>query len=414
MGVHPADGMGDRFIGPASLERGSQNTMVTLPIADWNYPTAVKVGLGRVRELPAWCRSVGMKKPFLITDPALAARPMIAAALSACREAGLGCALFHGIKCNPTGRNVEDGVAAFRAGGHDGVIAFGGGSALDAAKAVALMVGQRRPLWDFEDVGDNHRRVNPDAIAPVVAVPTTAGTGSEVGRASVITDEEARVKRTILHLRMLPRVAILDAELTVSMPPPLTAATGMDALAHNLEAYCTPGYHPMANGIALEGMRMIGTHLPRAVADGRDMEARQQMLVASALGAAAFQRGLGGVHAMAQPLGALYDSHHGLLNAILMPYVLKANEPAVADHVAAAARYIDLRPATFAGFMDWLLTLRETVGIPNRLKDIGIDDADAELVGRMAVEDGCSLVNPIAFTAQDYTRIFRRAVHGEL
>jgi alcohol dehydrogenase class IV len=393
---------------------GASQNMQTLPTANWNYPTAVKVGVGRVRELPEWCKSVGMKKPLLVTDPGLAALPMVADAVKSCLEAGLECASFHDIKGNPTGGNVENGVAAYKAGGHDGVIAFGGGSAIDAAKAVALMVGQNRPLWDFEDVGDNHLRVNADGIAPVVALPTTAGTGSEVGRASVITDEAVPVKRTILHLRMLPRVAILDAELTLGLPPQLTAATGMDALTHNLEAYCTPGYHPMANGIALEGIRMIGAYLPRVMADGGDLEARQHMLVASSLGATAFQRGLGGVHAIAQTLGALYDSHHGLLNAILMPYVLKANERAVADHIAALGRYLDLRPATFSAFMDWLLTLRSSVGIPHSLREIGIDDRDEELVGRMSLADGCSTVNPIAFTAHEYSGIFRAAVQGTL
>lgn len=382
--------------------------------ADWHYPTAIKAGPGRVRELPQWCRSVGMRRPLLITDPALAALPMISDSLQACRQADLACGLFHDIKPNPTGRNVEDGVTAYRQGGHDGVIAFGGGSALDAAKAVALMVGQDRPLWDFEDIGDNHLRVRADGIAPLVAVPTTAGTGSEVGRAAVITDPVARVKRTILHLRMMPRVAILDAELTVSMPPALTAATGMDALTHCLEAYCSPVYHPMALGVALEGIRLIKTWLPQAVRRGDDLEARQQMLVASSLGAAAFQRGLGGVHALAQPLGALYDAHHGLLNAVLLPYVLKANQAAVAEPVAALARYLGLARADFAGFLDWLLSLRAAVGIPHSLRQIGIPDTELGLLGQMAVEDGCSSTNPVRFSALQYAAILRAALDGVL
>jgi alcohol dehydrogenase class IV len=265
---------------------------MSLPSVNWNYPTAVKVGAGRIRELPQWCESLDMRRPLLITDPGLAALPLIGSVLDHCRSAGFECGVFHDIKGNPTGKNVDDGVAAFKAGGHDGVIAFGGGSALDAAKAVALMVGQDRPLWDFEDVGDNYLRVNVAGMAPVVAVPTTAGTGSEVGRASVITDDHAHVKRIIFHAKMLPSVVILDPELTVGLPAKLTAATGMDALSHNLEAYCSPFYHPMATGIALEGIRLIKQFLPRAVKDGRDLDARLQMLVASSMGATAFQRGL--------------------------------------------------------------------------------------------------------------------------
>ena len=255
-------------------------------------------------------------------------------------------------------------MARYREGRHDGVIAFGGGSALDAAKAIALMAGQNRPLWDFEDVGDNYLRVNVAGMAPVVAVPTTAGTGSEVGRASVITDEAAHVKRIIFHARMLPAIVILDPELTTGLPPKITAATGMDALSHNLEAYCSPFFHPMAAGIALEGMRIIKEYLPQAVADGADLQARQQMLVASSMGATAFQRGLGAMHALAHPLGALYDAHHGMLNAILMPYVLKANQHAVAPRLQALARYLALPDDNPGAVLDWVLALRETVGTP--------------------------------------------------
>lgn len=354
---------------------------MTVPSVNWNYPTAIKAGPGRIKELPDWCRELGMARPLLVTDPGLAALPMIADAVRGCRQAGLECGLFHEVKGNPTGRNVDDGVARYREGRHDGVIAFGGGSALDAAKAIALMAGQKRPLWDFEDVGDNYLRVNVAGMAPVVAVPTTAGTGSEVGRASVITDEAAQVKRIIFHARMLPAIVILDPELTVGLPPRITAATGMDALSHNLEAYCSPFFHPMAAGIALEGMRMIKEYLPRAVADGADLQARQQMLVASSMGATAFQRGLGAMHALAHPLGALYDAHHGMLNAILMPYVLKANQHAVAPRLQALARYLALPDDGPGAVLDWVLGLRETVGIPHTLADIGIDDAQAERVG---------------------------------
>jgi len=387
---------------------------MSLPSANWNYPTAVKVGAGRIRELPQWCKNLGMRRPLLITDPGLAALPLTGSVLELCRAAGLECALFHDIKGNPTGKNVDDGVAIFKAGGHDGVIAFGGGSALDAAKAVALMVGQDRPLWDFEDVGDNYLRVKVAGMVPVVAVPTTAGTGSEVGRASVITDDDAHVKRIIFHANMLPAVVILDPELTVGLPPKLTAATGMDALSHNLEAYCSPFYHPMAAGIAVEGIRLIKQFLPRAVKDGKDLDARLQMLVASSMGATAFQRGLGGMHALAHPLGALYDAHHGLLNAILMPYVLKANEVAIAERIETLARYLELAQPSFGSFLDWVLSMRDSLGIPHTLSEIGIDGGAAAQVGEMAAADGSSGTNPIPFRAADYSRIFLAAVEGLL
>jgi alcohol dehydrogenase class IV len=305
-------------------------------------------------------------------------------------------------------------VRAYKQGGHDGVIAFGGGSALDAAKAIALMAGQTRPLWDFEDIGDNYLRVDVAGMAPVVAVPTTAGTGSEVGRASVITDEAAEVKRIIFHARMLPSVVILDPELTVGLPPKITAATGMDALSHNLEAYCSPFFHPMAAGIAIEGMRLVKEYLPQAVAHGDDLQARLQMLVASSMGATAFQRGLGAMHALAHPLGALYDAHHGMLNAILMPYVLKANEHAVAPRLQALARYLDLPDSGPGAVLDWVLRLRETVGIPHTLAEIGIDEAQAERIGRMAAEDPSAGTNPVNYTPEQYSDLFRAAIRGNL
>ena len=387
---------------------------MTLPIANWNYPTSVKVGAGRASELPQWCASLGMKRPLLVTDPGLAALPMTVKLLDSCRSAGLDAGLFHAIKGNPTGKNVDDGVVAFKAGGHDGVIAFGGGSALDAAKAIALMAGQDRPLWDFEDVGDNHLRVNVAGVAPVVAIPTTAGTGSEVGRASVITDEREHVKRIIFHAKMLPAVVILDPELTVGLPPKITAATGMDALSHSLEAYCSPFYHPMAVGIAVEGIRLVKDYLPRACENGADLEARLQMLVASSMGATAFQRGLGAMHALAHPLGALYDAHHGLLNAILMPYVLRANQSVIASRIGLLARYLELPDPSFDSFLDWVLEMRAGLGIPHTLTQIGIDAKEAERIGRMAHADGSAGTNPIPFTPQAYAGILVNAVEGVL
>ena len=309
---------------------------------NWNYPTAIRFGAGRISELPDACRQLGMSRPLLVTDAGLAGLPMIDTAVSACCDDGLGCKLYADVQGNPVEANVTDGVAAYRAGGHDGVVAFGGGSALDVGKAVALMVGQTRPLWDFEDREDWYTRVNVDGMAPVVAVPTTSGTGSEVGRASVITDERDHTKKIIFHPRMLPAMVIADPELTVGLPPDITAAVGMDALSHNLEAFCSPFYHPMAQGMALEGMRLIKEWLPIAFRQGSDIDARAHMMVASTMGAAAFQKGLGGMHAMSHPCGAVLDTHHGLTNAVVMPYVLVFNRAAVESRLTDLARYLNL------------------------------------------------------------------------
>ncbi len=382
--------------------------------ANWNYPTNVKVGAGRISELPALCKSLGMQSPLLITDPGLAALPMLQKILDDVNAAGLRCGLFSAIKANPTGENVEQGVDYYKTNQHDGVIAFGGGSALDAAKAVALMVGQTKTIWEFEDVGDNWTHVNVEAMAAVVAVPTTAGTGSEVGRASVITDTENHLKKIIFHPNMLPTQVILDPELTVGLPAMITAATGMDALSHNLEALCSPFYHPMGEGIAVEGIRLIQEFLPRAVADGTDIEARTQMLVSSSMGATAFQKGLGAMHALAHPLGALYDAHHGTLNAILMPYVLKANRAEIEQRLDRLTRYMGLTETGFDGFMNWVIDIRKQLAIPHTLADIDIDDSQAEKVGQMAVEDPSAGGNPISFTAEQYSKIFIDAVKGQL
>ena len=380
---------------------------------NWNYPTAVRAGVGRINELADACQSLGMKAPLLVTDPGLAGLPMVTDAVAACVEAGLDCRLFSNIKGNPTGENVNDGVVAFREGQHDGVIAFGGGSGLDAAKAIAFMSGQTADLWSFEDVGDNWSKAIESGIAPIVAVPTTSGTGSEVGRASVITDDANHVKKIIFHPKMLPEIVILDPVLTQGLPAKITAATGMDALSHNLEAYCSPYYHPMAEGIAVEGIRLVKEYLPQAVANGDNLDARMQMLVSSSMGATAFQRGLGGMHALAHPLGALYDAHHGLLNAILMPYVLKANQEVVAEKLSRLALYIGLE-GSFDAFLQWVLDLREQLGIPHSLSEIGIDEDKAELVGRMATEDPSAGGNPINFTEAQYSQLFKNAVQGVL
>src|SRR5690606_23439404 len=350
---------------------------------NWSYPTQVRVGAGRIRELAKSCAQLGMKAPLLITDPGLAALPIVEQALQICREAGLEVGVFSAIKGNPTGTNVNDGIAALRAGNHDGVIAFGGGSAIDAAKAVALAGRQSCSLWEAR----NPANVDASLMLPVVAVPTTAGTGSEVGNASVITDEENHTKRIIFHPKMTPAIVILDPELTLGLPPKLPAATGMGARAHALEAFLAPTCHPMADGTALEGMRLVKECLPRAVRSGADVDARLQLLVASSMGATAFHRGLGAIHAVSHTIGALYDSHHGLLNAIVMPYVMRANQSVIEPEMARAARYLGLPHADFNGMLDWVLALRAELEIPHTLAEIGIDDSKAELIGEMSIKD---------------------------
>ncbi len=381
--------------------------------ANWNYPTAVRTGAGRISELADVCRDLNINAPLLVTDPGLAALPMVADVVASCEAAGLSIAVFSDIKPNPTGSNVDDGIAAYRAGKHDGVIAFGGGSGLDAAKAIAVAANQSCALWDLEDVGDNWLNADPEKIPPIIGVPTTSGTGSEVGRASVIINEAVHKKAIIFHPKMLPACVILDPELTVGLPAGLTAATGMDALSHNLEAFCSPLYHPMAEGIAIEGIRLIKENLPTAVADGANIEARTQMIVASAMGATAFQRGLGGMHALAHPLGAIYDAHHGMLNAILMPYVLKANYSEINTRIVRLARYLELEP-DFDAFLNWILSMRKDIGIHHALSAIIPEDSRLSEIGEMAVVDPSAGTNPILHDAVAYAGIARNAYNGTL
>jgi len=321
--------------------------------------------------------------------------------------------VFSDIKPNPTGGNVEDGIAVYRSGNHDGVIAFGGGSGLDAGKAVAVAAEQSCSLWDLEDVGDNWLNADASKIPPIIGVPTTAGTGSEVGRASVIVNESEHKKAIIFHPKMLPECVILDPELTLGLPAGLTAATGMDALSHNLEAFCSPLFHPMAEGIAIEGIRLVKENLPTAVANGSDIEARTRMIVASSMGATAFQRGLGAMHALAHPLGAIYDAHHGMLNAILMPYVLKANYSVINARIARLARYLDLDP-DFDTFLDWVLNLRKQIGIPHELSAIITEDNRLSEIAEMAVIDPSAGTNPILHDAVAYEQIARNAYAGNI
>ena len=381
---------------------------------NWNYPTAIRFGAGRISELPDACRELGMTRPLLVTDPGLARLPMIDAAIDGCRAAGLGCEVFADVQGNPVGANVDAGVAAFKSGSHDGVIAFGGGSALDVGKAVALMVGQRRPIWDFEDREDWYTRVNEAGMAPVVAVPTTSGTGSEVGRAAVITDERDRTKKIIFHPRMLPALVIADPALTLGLPPEITAAVGMDALSHNLEAFCSPFYHPLAQGVALEGIALIKTWLPIACRQGSDLTARSHMLAASTMGAAAFQKGLGAMHAMSHPCGAVRNIHHGLTNAVVMPYVLAFNRPAIEAKMTALARYLDLPAPSFQAVLDWILALREEIGIPGDLAALGVSEAHIEQLATMAMADPSAGGNPVPLTKTNLALLFQNAVRGKI
>lgn len=382
--------------------------------ANWSYPTQIRVGAGRIDELADTCRLLNLKSPMLVTDPGLANLPIIEKILHKVRICGINCGLFFDIQSNPIGENIEDGVTFYHDNLHDGIIAVGGGSALDAGKAIGLMVGQNKPLWDFEDIGDNWNQVNIAGMAPVIAVPTTAGTGSEVGRASVITDTEQKCKKVIFHPAMLPDQVILDPQLTIDLPATLTAVTGMDALSHNLEALCSPHYHPMATGIATEGIRMVQQYLPRAFLDGSDIEARTQMLVCSSMGATAFQKGLGAMHALAHPLGANYDIHHGTLNAIVMPYVLKANRPAIEQQIADLSEYMGLSEKGFDGFLSWILDLRSQLGIPHTLAEIGLEHSAAVKIGCMAVEDPSASGNPVQFSAEQYQQLYSDAVNGAL
>ena len=322
---------------------------------NWNYPTSVRFGAGRIAELGAAAKAAGMARPLLVTDAVLAKLPMVQNALDVLAKDGAAGGLFSDVKANPVAANVEAGLAALKAERHDGVIAMGGGSALDAGKVIAFMAGQTRPMWDFEDVGDWWTRADPKGILPIVAVPTTAGTGSEVGRAGVITDAITRTKKVIFHPLMMPKITICDPELTVGMPHSITAGTGMDALAHCLEAYCGPFYHPLADGIAVEGMRLVKDNLIRAYTNGTDLEARGHMMSAAAMGATAFQKALGGIHALSHPVGAVYDTHHGMTNAVFMPYVLAFNRPAIETKIARLAAYLGL-PASFDAFQAWIWT----------------------------------------------------------
>jgi len=381
--------------------------------ANWNYPTAVKFGPGRIAELPEALKTAGIKQPLLVTDAGLAPLPVTQNTLALLKAAGFEPGLFSDVKPNPISANVEAGIAVLRAGGYDGVIAFGGGSGLDAAKVIAFMAGQTRPMWDFEDIGDWWTRADPKGFLPIVAVQTTAGTCSEVGRAGVITDETTHTKKVIFHPLMMPKVVIADPELTVGMPRFITIGTGMDALAHCLEAYCAPGYHPLADGIAVEGIRLVYENLAKVAADPNDIDARGHMMSAAAMGATAFQKGLGAIHALSHPVGALYDTHHGMTNAVFMPYVLVVNRPAIEVRIARLAAYLGLAPS-FDAFLAAVLDLRAKLGVPHTLADFKVDGAQREKIGDMAIVDPTAGGNPVELTRPLALEIFDRAMAGRL
>ncbi|MGR3611064.1 MAG: iron-containing alcohol dehydrogenase [Paracoccus sp. (in: a-proteobacteria)] len=377
-------------------------------VGNWSYPTAIKFGPGRIAELAQACAQAGIRKPLLVTDRGLAALPVTQSTLDVMEAAGLGRAIFAEVDPNPTEINLQAGVQAYRQGGHDGVIAFGGGSGLDLGKMVAFMAGQTRPLWDFEDIGDWWTRADSDAIAPIVAVPTTAGTGSEVGRASVITNSQSHEKKIIFHPKVLPSVVICDPELTVGMPRAITAGTGLDAFAHCVEAFSSPHYHPMSQGIALEGMRLVIENLPRAYHDGGDIDARAQMMSAAMMGAVAFQKGLGAIHALSHPIGAIHHTHHGTTNAVCMPAVLALNAPVIRDRFDRAAPYLGIEGG-FDGFCDFVDGFNDSLGIPKRMSALGVTDPDMDKLIEGALKDPSCGGNPVELTAAN-TRNLLEAV----
>jgi alcohol dehydrogenase class IV len=375
------------------------------PNATWSFPTAIRFGAGRVHELPEACRTAGIKRPLLVTDRGLADLAITKMTMDILDAAGLGRAMFAEVDPNPDDRNLAAGVDVFKAGGHDGVVAFGGGSGLDLGKMVAFMADQTRSVWDFEDIGNWWTRADASAIYPNVAVPTTAGTGSEVGRASVITNSTDHVKKVIFHPKVLPSVVIADPELTVGMPKAITAGTGMDAFAHCLEAFCSPFYHPMAQGIALEGMRLVKQNLGRVYADGTDLEARAHMMSAAAMGATAFQKGLGAIHSLSHPVGALYNTHHGTTNATVMPAVLRFNRSATEGRLSEAAAYLDIAGG-FDGFYDWVMNLRSELAIPESLTDLGVPQDQIGKMAEMAIVDPTAGGNPVELTLEAATKLF--------
>ncbi len=383
------------------------------PEATWSYPTEIRFGAGRIAELADVCRDRGMRRPLVVTDRGLASSRMFSDVLSVLHGADIDHAVWTEVRANPVGANVDAGVVTYREGAHDGVVAVGGGSAIDVAKVVALMVGQNRPVWDFEDVGDNWKRAAPHSIAPIIAVPTTAGTGSEVGRAGVVIDERTQRKVIVFHPEMLPVAVICDPELTIALPPALTVGTGMDALSHSLEALCSPNYHPMSHGIATEGCRLVLDNLPRVARDPGDITSRGHMMTAAAMGAVAFQKGLGAMHALSHPIGALFDTHHGTTNATLMPYVLAANRPTIDDDLGRLASYVGIDGGA-DGVIEHIIGLRDSLGVPHTLIELGVPASAMTTVAQAAVTDPSAAGNPVPLTEALASAMFEAACAGNV
>ena len=382
---------------------------------NWNYPTTMWVGENRIIDIAEACKFLNILKPLMVTDKGLAETEIVKKTLSVLKDNNLNVQLYSNVVGNPTGNNVIEGVESYKKNDCDGVIAFGGGSGLDVGKAIAFMSGQTLPIWDFEDVGDNWKKANSDSIPPIIAIPTTAGTGSETGRASVILNEQTGVKNIIFHPKFLPSIVILDPVLTVGLPPKLTAATGMDALAHNLEAYCAPGYHPMADGIALEGMRLINKWLLEAVNNGSNLEARMNMITAASMGSTAFQKGLGAIHSLSHPVNALNNVHHGLSNAIFMPYVLTFNKNVIEKKIIKICDYLELKDRSFDSFINWVLVLRKKLNIPHKLSEV-IKEKDLQLdrLSKMALDDPSTGGNPKKLTEADMKTMYQHSMSGTL
>ncbi len=376
---------------------------------NWSYPTTIRFGAGRIAEIGDACAAAGITRPLLVTDRGLSGLDITARTLDLLEAAGLGRAMFAEVDPNPNELNLEEGLRVYREGGFNGVVAFGGGSGLDLAKMVAFMARQTRPIWDFEDIGDWWTRADPDGIDPIVAVPTTAGTGSEVGRASVITNSISQEKKIVFHPKVLPAVVICDPELTMGMPPAITAGTGLDAFAHCVEAFCSPHYHPMGQGMALEGMRLVKEYLPRAYAEGTDLEARAHMMSAAAMGATAFQKGLGAIHALSHPIGAIHHTHHGTTNAVCMPAVLQFNRPAAEGVLTQAAAYLGIEGG-FDGFCAFVDDLNAQLGIPKRLSDLGVRDPDIDLLVSGALKDPSTGGNPVEMTPENTRALYEQVL----
>lgn len=378
---------------------------------NWNYPTSIWFGLNRIKEIQKACDDLNISNPLIVTDPGILKTDIITKINSSLKTKAN---IFSQVKSNPTGTNVEAGVKIFNENNHDGVIAVGGGSGMDTGKGIAFMSKQDRPLWDFEDIGDWWTRAKSNVIYPIIAVPTTAGTGSETGRASVFTNEDSKEKKIIFHPKMLPSVVILDPDLTIPLPPSLTAYTGMDALAHCLEAYSSENFHPLSQGIALEGMKIIKNNLIEAFNDGKNIKARANMLATSCMGSIAFQKGLGAIHSLSHPVGAIYNTHHGLTNAVFMPYVLKRNKDAIKDKITDLSKYLNLPNPSFQSFLDWIIDLRKLLNIPHTLNDLIHEDSKLEAMSEMAFNDPSTASNPIKLEKKDFLNLYKNSFAGLL